>query len=88
MNLDELFKEAVILIQNLDDTISQNHILKLYGLYKQSLIGDNKTPKPMMIQTREYYKWNAWNKCKEMTSDQAKTEYVKLVSTIIQYSRS
>ena len=83
MSLDELFKEAVILVQNLDKSVSQNNLLKLYGLYKQSLFGDNKKPKPLIIQTKELYKWEAHTKCKGISQDDAKRKYSQLVADII-----
>tara|TARA_Y100000287_G_C14041085_1_gene266382 strand:+ start:334 stop:600 length:267 start_codon:yes stop_codon:yes gene_type:complete len=83
MDLDEIFKEAVILVQNLNKKVSQHNLLKLYGLYKQSNFGDNNKPKPLMIQTKELYKWEAYIKYKGMSQDDAKKEYSKLVADII-----
>ena len=83
MDLDDIFKEAVILVQNLDKKVSQHHLLKLYALYKQSKFGDNRKPKPLIIQTKELYKWEAYNKLKGLNKDDAKKKFSKLVADII-----
>ena len=55
--------------------------LKLYGLYKQSTIGDCNTKCPGIFGgVRERYKWDAWNERKGMSKDDAMQEYIKLVN--------
>ena len=35
--------------------------LQLYGLYKQSTVGDINTPKPMFLDMVGTAKWDAWS---------------------------
>ena len=34
-----------------------DEMLKLYGLGRQSRFGDNKTPKPSILDPMKYYPW-------------------------------
>lgn len=43
---------------------SNDELLELYGLFKQSIIGDNNTPQPGFLDLQGKAKWNAWNKNK------------------------
>ena len=65
------------------DKIKENKDkLKFYGLYKQALEGDNKTPKPTNIfDQKARMKWEAWTLEKGKSKDQASLEYVQLLSS-------
>ncbi len=41
--LDEYFQENVEKIQNSNKNLNNEQLLELYGLYKQSIIGNNNT---------------------------------------------
>ena len=58
--IDQNFQEAVRNINNLNYKPSDDELLKLYGLYKQSLFGDNNTEKPGFFHFRANKKWNTW----------------------------
>jgi diazepam-binding inhibitor (GABA receptor modulating acyl-CoA-binding protein) len=45
-NLDEIFNNSAKEVQNLKQKPSDQELLKLYGLYKQSLFGNNHTSQP------------------------------------------
>jgi acyl-CoA-binding protein len=56
---------------------------KLYGLYKQSLFGDNKTSCPYFFELNSKEKWKSW--MNEVGKDKinAKKEYVELVTELL-----
>jgi len=60
-NLDEIFNNAANEVQNLKQKPSDQELLKLYGLYKQSLFGNNHTSHPSFFDFKAKSKWNAWN---------------------------
>jgi diazepam-binding inhibitor (GABA receptor modulating acyl-CoA-binding protein) len=64
------------------DTISSDTKLKLYGLYKQSTIGDVNTSRPSMIYFVECSKWDAWDKNAGLSKECARSMYVNIVKEI------
>lgn len=58
--------------------------LQLYALYKQATVGPNTTDKPGSFDIVGKYKWAAWSKLGNMTQDEAKEEYIKLVDKLHQ----
>jgi len=62
--------------------ISNEDLLLLYGLFKQSKEGDNNTKQPLLIQIEAKARWKAWNSHKGKNRDLAKHEYVQ---TAIKY---
>ena len=42
-------------------------------------MGDNDTAKPGMFNLQAKYKWDAWNKRKGMSQEEARTEYIAVV---------
>lgn len=52
--------------------------LQIYGLYKQSTIGDCNTPKPSMIEFVNKAKWDSWNNLKSMSKINAMKNYIAL----------
>ena len=64
-------------LTNLDD----EQRLQLYGLYKQSTIGDVNTPKPMPLDMVGAAKWNAWKSFEGFPKSAAAKAYVYLVET-------
>jgi diazepam-binding inhibitor (GABA receptor modulating acyl-CoA-binding protein) len=60
--ITQIFKEYCEKIKKYDN-IPQDTLLILYGLYKQSLFGDNKTPEPSFFDLKGKAKWNSWKKC-------------------------
>ncbi|GAA5821720.1 hypothetical protein JCM11251_000988 [Rhodosporidiobolus azoricus] len=74
------FDKAVKLIGELpkDGPVqpSQDDKLTFYANFKQANEGDNTTPKPGMMDFVGKAKWNAWEKVKGKSSEQAKSDYV------------
>ncbi|WFD43701.1 acyl-CoA-binding protein (ACBP)/diazepam binding inhibitor (DBI)/endozepine (EP) [Malassezia psittaci] len=78
---DQQFKKAAEVIQSLPKNapvkVSQDTQLKVYALYKQATTGDVNTSRPGMLDMTGRYKWDAWNKLKGKSSEDAKKEYVQ-----------
>mmetsp|Transcript_54257 Transcript_54257/g.142891 ORF Transcript_54257/g.142891 Transcript_54257/m.142891 type:complete len:97 (+) Transcript_54257:91-381(+) len=50
--------------------------LKLYGLYKQAIAGDNTAEEPWSVQWETKAKWKVWESCKGKSKDEAMDEYI------------
>jgi len=64
-------------------TLSNDELLKLYGLYKQAIVGKNTTIKPSMFNYKGLLKWNAWTSESELTQLEAKQEYITLANNLL-----
>jgi len=58
---------------------SNDILLTLYSLYKQATAGDVAGPRPAMFDFRGRAKFDAWEKLRGMTHDEAMTQYIALV---------
>mmetsp|Transcript_78316 Transcript_78316/g.155159 ORF Transcript_78316/g.155159 Transcript_78316/m.155159 type:complete len:157 (-) Transcript_78316:166-636(-) len=72
------FNKAAADVRNLKTTPTSDELLKLYGLYKQALFGDNPSAEPWSISFREHAKWEAWMKVKGTSKEDAMKQYVAL----------
>ena len=63
--------------------LSDDGKLKLYGLYKQAIVGDCNTEKPEMLDFKGKAKWEAWNKVKGKDKEVSKQEYVDYILTLL-----
>jgi diazepam-binding inhibitor (GABA receptor modulator, acyl-CoA-binding protein) len=80
----DTFETATSIVEQLAPRlkgVNNDVLLKLYGLYKQSTIGDNNTNKPGILDPKGLAKWNAWNQVKNMNSIEAKQRYIDLVNS-------
>ena len=65
--------------------LSNEHMLQLYGLFKQATIGfctSETAPKPPFWDFTGKAKWQSWRDLGEVGSDEAKLRYVALVCTL------
>jgi diazepam-binding inhibitor (GABA receptor modulating acyl-CoA-binding protein) len=69
-------------VKNLNRKPSDNELLKLYGLYKQGLFGNNNTEKPSFFSFKEMSKWNAWTEQAGKGRSAAKREYIDFVKSL------
>ena len=63
--------------------LSDDKKLKLYGLYKQAIIGDINIEAPFFLDFKSKAKWKAWNEEKGKDKEVAKKEYVELVLPLL-----
>ncbi|KIH48462.1 acyl CoA binding protein [Ancylostoma duodenale] len=55
------FEDAAAKVKTLKASPSNDQMLELYALYKQSTVGDNTTDQPGMLDVKGKAKWSAWN---------------------------
>ncbi|EPB75203.1 acyl CoA binding protein [Ancylostoma ceylanicum] len=77
------FEDAAAKVKTLKASPSNDQMLELYALYKQSTVGDNSTDKPGMLDVKGKAKWTAWDGKKGMSKEDAKKAYVELVEKLI-----
>lgn len=77
--MEQYFEQAAGDIKTHGKNLSNENMLKLYGLYKQATVGDINIAQPGMFDMKGKAKWNAWNQEKGKTTEVAKREYVQEV---------
>ncbi|MDB9724029.1 acyl-CoA-binding protein [Polaribacter sp.] len=81
-DVDLTFKEAFMAISKLKEPVAADTMLKFYAYYKQATAGSN-FPFDGKLDVRNAFKINAWMQLKDMSSDQAKKEYIKLAKAVL-----
>ena len=77
------FEESALLITNCGRNFDNDTLLKLYGYYKQSTVGNCNIEEPSYFSFKEKAKWTAWNNCKSLKKQQAMKLYIKLVNELL-----
>ncbi|KAJ1962734.1 acyl-CoA-binding protein (ACBP)/diazepam binding inhibitor (DBI)/endozepine (EP) [Dispira parvispora] len=80
---NDAFVKATQDIKTLSKPPTNENKLKLYGLYKQAIFGENTTAQPGMFQLEAKYKWNAWAEHKDKPKETAQKEYIALVEKLL-----
>ncbi|KAI9094406.1 acyl-CoA-binding protein [Phlyctochytrium arcticum] len=76
------FVSAAADVKNLTYKPSNDELLQLYALFKQSIVGDNTTPKPGMFDLQGKAKWDAWTKLAGTSKEDAQKKYIALVKEL------
>lgn len=76
------FDQAILDSKNLSERPDNATLLKLYALYKQGSTGDNGEKKPGFSDMVARAKWDAWDKLKSMSQDDAMRQYTELVNAL------
>jgi diazepam-binding inhibitor (GABA receptor modulating acyl-CoA-binding protein) len=76
------FLAAVERSKTLSERPDNATLLKIYGLYKQATVGDNEEKKPSFSDVVGRAKWDAWEKLKDTSQDEAKQRYVELIDSL------
>ena len=84
MSLDDNFKSAADRATNLPKRPPNDILLQLYALYKQCNEGDVTGDRPGFADFEGRAKFDAWNKLKSKSNDEAKQEYISLVKKLEQ----
>lgn len=79
----EAFEQAVAKSKTLSERPSNEILLKLYGLYKQVSDGDIKGERPGGFDFKAAAKYDAWEKQKGKSKDDASKEYIDLVNSLL-----
>ncbi|MEO7048694.1 MAG: acyl-CoA-binding protein [Ferruginibacter sp.] len=83
MNLTEQFETAVKNSKDLSQKPSNETLLQLYSLYKQSTEGDTNVEEPTNpFDFVNKAKYNAWSALKGKTKEAAMEEYIALVEKL------
>ena len=81
-DLNATFEAAVANSKNLSERPDNATLLKIYALYKQATAGDNTEKKPSFSDKVGRAKWDAWEKLKGTSADEAKQQYVDLITSL------
>jgi diazepam-binding inhibitor (GABA receptor modulating acyl-CoA-binding protein) len=82
MSLEEEFQQAVIDSKNLPAQ-SNDHLLKIYALYKQATIGNVNIEKPTnFFDIAGVAKYNAWEALQGTSLESAKQQYIDFVNSL------
>ena len=82
MTSHDRFTDAQVRVKALTRSPSTDQLLELYGLYKQSSVGDVSGKRPGFLDLKGQAKYDAWSRCKGMSSDKAMEAYVALVDKL------
>ncbi len=82
MALVDDFKDASERVKNLPKRPGNEQLLKLYGLYKQGLEGDNQGTRPGFADFEGRAKFDAWSALAGVTSEDAQQQYIDLVAEL------
>ncbi len=77
------FKDAKARVEKLASRPSNDHLLELYGLYKQATEGDVSGARPGLLDLKGRAKYDAWAKRKGASKDDAMRKYVALVDSLV-----
>lgn len=81
-DLNATFEEAVKNSTSISERPDNATLLKIYALYKQATEGDNEAKKPSFTDMVGRAKWDAWEKLKDTTLDDAKQQYIDLINSL------
>jgi len=82
MELTEQFNQAVARSKELTRRPSNEELLQLYALYKQSTDGDVSGERPGGFDFKAIAKYDAWSALKGKPREQAMQEYVDLMKQL------
>ena len=83
MDLKEQFEAAVKESKHLSERPSNETLLQLYSLYKQSTEGDNATDPPANpFDFVAKAKYEAWSELRGRSQDAAMQDYISLVNKL------
>ena len=80
--LKKKFDTAAADSKNLSERPDNATMLQIYSLYKQASVGDNTEKKPGFTDMVGRAKWDAWDKLKGTSTDDAMKQYVELIDSL------
>uniref|UniRef100_A0A3Q4HVV6 Acyl-CoA-binding protein n=1 Tax=Neolamprologus brichardi TaxID=32507 RepID=A0A3Q4HVV6_NEOBR len=78
------FDEAAAEVKQLKAKPTDEEMLQIYSLFKQATVGDVNTSRPGMFDFTGKAKWDAWEKQKGKSNENAMNEYISLVEELKQ----
>ncbi|XP_054479862.1 acyl-CoA-binding protein-like [Anoplopoma fimbria] len=80
--MTESFERAVEDVKVLDKRPGYGVLGEVYGLYKQATVGDVNIERPGFFDIAGRGKWDAWERRKGLSKEEAMTAYVDLVEEL------
>ncbi len=80
--LTQRFEQAVKDSKNLAERPDNMTLLKIYALYKQGSAGDVEGKRPGFTDMVGRAKWDAWNRLKGTSKDDAMQQYIDLIEDL------
>ncbi|OCB78678.1 acyl-CoA-binding protein [Flavobacterium crassostreae] len=82
-DLDTQFQAAVTKALTMTQaTLPQDVQLRLYAYYKQATFGNLQTKQTTTYHLRDAFKTNAWMQISHLSAEQAKEEYIKMITDL------
>jgi acyl-CoA-binding protein len=81
-DLSNRFQAAVANSRNISQRPDNGTLLTLYALYKQATEGEVAGDKPGFGDLVGRAKWDAWNKLKDLSKEEAMQQYVDLIDSL------
>lgn len=81
-DLKTTFAKAIADSKNLSERPDNPTLLKLYSLYKQGSHGDVVGIQPGFGDILARFKWDAWNKLKGTSQEDAMQQYIDLINEL------
>ena len=78
----EAFEQAAVAAKSLPERPDDNTMLQLYALYKQGSAGDVQGDKPGFFDFVGAAKYEAWEKLKGTSEEDARCQYVELITKL------
>ncbi|XP_018122449.1 acyl-CoA-binding protein homolog [Xenopus laevis] len=78
------FDKAAEDVKKLKTRPTDDELKELYGLYKQSTVGDINTDCPGMLDLKAKAKWDAWNLKKGLSNEDAMQAYISKANELIE----
>jgi acyl-CoA-binding protein len=78
----ELFEQAATAAKSLPERPDNDVMLQLYALYKQGSSGDVQGEKPGFFDFVGVAKYEAWEKLRHTSREDAQQQYIELVRTL------
>ena len=82
-DLEKEFNAKADAVRNLESGPGNDKLLELYGLFKQSTVGDVNTARPGMLDMKGKSKWDAWNSRKGLSKEDAMKAYIEVAQGLI-----
>lgn len=81
-DLENRFNAAVAAVKDLEERPDNDTLLELYAFYKQATAGDVAGEKPGFFDFVGLSKYEAWERLQGMSQDEARTQYITLVTSL------
>ncbi|XP_074520919.1 acyl-CoA-binding protein-like isoform X1 [Halichoeres trimaculatus] len=80
--MTEAFERAVKEVDTLNIPPDSPDDFMIYGLFKQATVGDINQEHPGLLDISAKMKWEAWNRNKGLSKDDAKAAFVEVVDML------